>query len=80
MWISYKLFYKQGGYAYIGIGNSEISNKKFIVTFDEKDFAEMNFKLKKPYKRIQGVQTIEVMPGEQKIILARTCNNLNTKA
>jgi hypothetical protein len=35
MWISYKLLYKQGGYAYIAMGNDPSSNKKFIVTFDE---------------------------------------------
>lgn len=35
MWISYKLLYKQGGYAYIAMGNDLSSNKKFIVTFDE---------------------------------------------
>lgn len=63
MWISYKLLYKQGGYAYVAMGNSNISNKKFIITFDEKDFQSMNFKLKKPYKNIKGLQTIEVLPG-----------------
>lgn len=71
MWISYKLFYKQGGYAYIAIGNSLQSNKKFIITFDKDDFKKINFKLKKPFKTVEGVQTLTVEPGEEKIILAR---------
>ena len=35
MWISWKLLYQQGGYAYIALGNSSESKKKFHVTFDE---------------------------------------------
>jgi len=35
MWISWKLLFQQGGYAYIALGNSEKSDKKFIVSFDE---------------------------------------------
>lgn len=34
MWISYRLFYKQGGFAFIAAGNHENSNKKFVITFD----------------------------------------------
>lgn len=34
MWISWKLLFQQGGYAYIALGNSPSSKKKFIVTFD----------------------------------------------
>ncbi len=56
MWISYKLFYKQGGLAFIAIGNSKQSNKKFVITFDANDFKKINFKLKKPYKKIEGIQ------------------------
>jgi hypothetical protein len=35
MWISWKLLFQQGGYAYIAIGNDKESNKKFVITFDE---------------------------------------------
>jgi hypothetical protein len=63
MWISYRLFYKQGGFAFIAVGNKPQSNKKFLITFDEKDFIKMNFKLKKPFKNIDQIQTLEVLPG-----------------
>lgn len=58
MWISYRLFYKQGGFAFVALGNKKQSTKKFIITFDEKDFNKMNFKLKKPYKNKENVQTL----------------------
>ena len=63
MWISYRLFYKQGGFAFIAIGNSQESTKKFLITFDEKDFTKMNFKLKKPFKNHENIQMLEVKPG-----------------
>lgn len=63
MWISYRLFFKQGGFAFIAMGNKKESTKKFLITFDEKDFIKMNFKLKKPFKNISNIQTLEVMPG-----------------
>jgi hypothetical protein len=63
MWISYRLFYKQGGFAFIAVGNKLESNKKFLITFDEKDFIKMNFKLKKPFKNVEKIQNLEVLPG-----------------
>ena len=36
MWISWKLFFTKGGYAYIAFGVDASSDKKFIVGFDEK--------------------------------------------
>lgn len=35
MWVSSKLLFQQGGYAYIAFGNDSSSNKKFIVDIDE---------------------------------------------
>jgi hypothetical protein len=35
MWISSKLLFAQGGYAYIAMGNDLNSNKKFVIKFDE---------------------------------------------
>jgi len=34
MWVSSKLLFQQGGYAYIAFGNDIKSNKKFIIDFD----------------------------------------------
>lgn len=64
MWISYRLFFKQGGFAFVALGNKPESTKKFIITFDEKEFLKMNFKLKKPFKNVDGVQKLQVMPGD----------------
>ena len=74
MWISWKLLFQQGGYAYIAMGNSSQSTKKFIINFDESEFTKMGFKLKKTYKRKGEGQIVEVNPGEEKIILARVKN------
>lgn len=35
MWISWKMMFQQGGFAFIGFGNNETSNRKFIINFDE---------------------------------------------
>lgn len=34
MWISWKLFYEKGGFAYLAFGVNSVSRKKFIVKFD----------------------------------------------
>lgn len=34
MWISWKLLFQQGGYAYVALGNSSESKKNFVVQFD----------------------------------------------
>jgi hypothetical protein len=34
MWVSYKLLFEKGGFAYVAFGNEIMSNKKFIVEFD----------------------------------------------
>ena len=34
MWISWKLFYEKGGFAYIAFGVDSTSNKKFVINFD----------------------------------------------
>lgn len=34
MWISWKLVFQQGGYAYIAFGNEAQSDKKFVITID----------------------------------------------
>ena len=39
MWISWKLLYQQGGYAYVALGNDHQSNKKFVINFNERYFA-----------------------------------------
>jgi hypothetical protein len=33
MWISWKLLFKEGGFAFIAFGNSYDSNKKFKINF-----------------------------------------------
>lgn len=35
MWISWKLLFQQGGFAYIAFGNSSDSDKKFVVTLHQ---------------------------------------------
>ena len=77
MWISWRLFYLKAGLAFISFGVDIVCTKKFIVSFDEKyyirllrDFKDMNYILKKPYKG-KGKVTLEVNPGEEKIIVAR---------
>ena len=35
MWLSSKLFFHQGGYAYIAFGNEPGSNKKFVIDLSE---------------------------------------------
>jgi len=35
MWISWKLLFQQGGYAYVGMGVDSKSNKKFVIDFSE---------------------------------------------
>lgn len=35
MWLSSKLLFQQGGYAYIAFGNEAGSNKKFIIDLEE---------------------------------------------
>lgn len=44
------------------------------VTFDESEFTNGNFKLKKPYKGKGESQVIVVRPGEEKIVVARVVN------
>ena len=34
MWISWKLMFQQGGFAFVGFGNEKQSNRKFVITFD----------------------------------------------
>lgn len=34
MWISWKLFFTKGGYAYIAFGVDSSSDKKFVIEFD----------------------------------------------
>ena len=36
MWLSWKLFYEKGGYAFIAFGVDVASNKKFKIEFNEK--------------------------------------------
>lgn len=50
MWISWKLFYEKGGYAFMAFGVDVAAHKKFKIEFYEKDFQELNFSLKKPFK------------------------------
>lgn len=50
MWISWKLLLQQGGYAYVAMGVDPLSNKKFVIDFNEEDFNKMNFKLKGEFK------------------------------
>lgn len=35
MWVSWKLLLQQGGYAYIAMGVDPLSNKKFVIDFNE---------------------------------------------
>lgn len=78
MWLSWKLLYQQGGYAYLAVGNAKDSDSAFVITFSEEEFKAMHFKLKKEFKG-KGSQVLKVLPGEKKIILARIVNeNLNT--
>lgn len=35
MWISWKLLFEKGGYAYLAFGVDPRSEKKFIITVDE---------------------------------------------
>lgn len=75
MWISWKLMLQQGGYAYVAMGVEHESNKKFVIDFSEEDFNAMNFKLKGEHKG-KGKQRVEVLPGQEEIILARVDNQL----
>lgn len=34
MWVSYKLLFDKGGFAYIAFGNEVTSDKKFVIKFD----------------------------------------------
>lgn len=36
MWVSYKLLFEKGGFAYVAFGNEIMSDKNFVVEFDEK--------------------------------------------
>ncbi len=36
MWLSWKLFYEKGGYAFIAFGVDVACNKKFKIEFNEK--------------------------------------------
>jgi hypothetical protein len=36
MWLSWKLLFKEGGYAYIAFGNEKGSKQKFVITFNER--------------------------------------------
>lgn len=75
MWLSSKLFFHQGGYAYIAFGNEHNSNKKFVIDLSEEEFSRMNFKLKGEFKNV-GNQKVEILPGEEKIFLARVRNEV----
>ena len=75
MWIAWKLLLQQGGYAYVAMGVEPQSNKKFVIDFSEEEFNKMNFHLKGPFKN-KGTQRIEVLPGQEEIILARVNNEL----
>lgn len=35
MWLSWKLLYQQGGYAYLALGNAKDSDSAFVITFNE---------------------------------------------
>ena len=35
MWISWKLFFEKGGYAYIAFGVEAGHNRKFVIKLDE---------------------------------------------
>ena len=36
MWISWKLFFEKGGYAYLAFGVEPGHNRKFVIGFEEK--------------------------------------------
>lgn len=36
MWMSWKQFYSKGGLAFVAFGVDIVSDKKFIITFNEK--------------------------------------------
>ena len=57
MWVSWKLLYEKGGYAFIAFGVEPVSLKKFKVVIDEREINELGFVIKKPY---HGVGKIEL--------------------
>jgi hypothetical protein len=38
MWISWKLLFKEGGYAYIAFGVEKTASSKFHISFNERYF------------------------------------------
>lgn len=73
MWSSWKLVPK-GGYAYLAFGNEDKSQFKFVIKVDKEVLFRENFVIKEPQFE-EVIKIIEVLPGQEEILLLRICNS-----